>query len=546
MDERNDYICCSLSQSCYVHEWNLKSGGYMKRIFGSKTDINGNKPRNNGHFACDNPVRNSMYLSGGKDLMICSGNGVYIYNFDIYSENAIERLIIRPPNQLGFETLDIVASRKEIKYCWCTKNNMLALAIEYGNEQDDDLDSEIHVYDDNGNYVKGFICNSGSLEMCKLSDDSRYVMTSTEDGVEFWDFDDHLENAIDLDQDIMCYNFSNCSEKVVCGLYDGIISVYKCEKETNSSVIIELFRIESHMDIVYDCIFFEDNNRILSSSLDGSVNIINMENNIIEKHIDIVSSLSNNRVFSRTFHRAFPKDITSRVKSLFIDKGLIEESNFEELNLIDESLSQSVSAYLYEDYDNIEFCRLTPDEKNIVIVVNNGAIGTEADDELFSIICLLDFEGNIKQIINEFPVPEKIWSIDIKPINYEMKRSRSSNLLLEMVQSEDQKILSNLKSMIKSTKDNDLQEILTNTLNTLKDKLDKRSTSPVLEDRPRPGTPIEMIFTDPAKKDELVNFLYSDPNPAKRSRLEGGVNGLYNITKHSGGKKRMYKIKGFY
>jgi len=212
------------------------------------------------------------------------------------------------------------------------------------------------------------------------------------------------------------------------------------------------------------------------------------------------------------------------IKLLRIDGGVIQNIDVKEKLELNEKFERmytdvvedrNIIVSKYRGYNSCDICIMCDDESMIVVSVHNHSMRDN------SIICVFNLYGNLLKVLEEFPEQSHILSLCSKPIDYGLKREKSTSILRSIAIDETSSIIETINAIIKNVDNNDNndnndnRQILENTKSRLLDAQKRRSGT-----RSRPSTPIEMVFGDIHKRGELVDFIHPKP---KRPKHKGGT-----------------------
>ena len=129
-----------------------------------------------------------------------------------------------------------------------------------------------------------------------------------------------------------------------------------------------------------------------------------------------------------------------------------------------------------------------------------------------SIICIFDVDsGELLRILEEFPITSHVLSLNMKPIDYGLKRESSSSLLRSIMIDETSSAIETLNALIKNANRDENIKILEESRDKLLEAQENR-----ISKRSRPSTPVEMVFGDQHKREELMDYIHPKairPNP---------------------------------
>ena len=504
MEEFNsDYIVLSSTDSQKLIQWDVKTGGiYMEKEV---------KKEDTGLQHTDGNIKGAVYCSNGEVIAVLSDKCVHI--LDSNSGTELYKIETNYESLNEEDNLPIYIFASYIFACEQEPLIVVGIQKEYiePNDNNPNLNSEIQVYNiETGERVDSRECSDPEIESVRISNNGRFIVVILPQGTEYFDLelDTEIEmQSVELDTEdkwVTSCNFSKDNKLLICGFHDGLIEVYNTsiKIEGNSLTLTVLYTFSEVFDRqVSDCRFLNSTlgsitkgkpdigysdiptpDVILTCSTNGLIKLLRIDGEVIQ-NIDVQEKLEKNEKLKRTHH------------------NVVEDGNI--------WVNRDIIVSKYEGYNSCDICIMCEDESMIVVSVHNHSMGDN------SIICVFDLYGNLLRILEEFPEPSHILSLCSKPIDYGLKREKSSSILRSIAIDETSSVVETINAIIKNVKNNDNLEILENAKISLLDAQKKRSTT-----RSRPSTPVEIVFGDLHKREELVDYIVPKP---KRPKHKGGT-----------------------
>jgi len=500
MDEfTSDYVILSSTYSQKIIQWDVKTGGiYMeKRVNNEENEL------------IDN-IKSANYCSNGELIAVLSEKCIHI--LDTNSGTELYKIETNYESLNEEDNLPITVFASHIFTCEQEPFIAVGMEKEYidPNVNDHNLNSEVHIYNiKTGQKINEIECSDPEIDALRISNNGRFVVVLLGQGTEFHDLETNENNIQFVELDVhqrwvTCANFSKNSKLLICGFHDGNIELYDTTIKMvgDSPALTVLYNFNDFFDrSITDCRFlsssFESINKnnpdislndtsnpdlILICSGNGLIKLLHTNGEII-LNIDIQEKLEKNEKLQRTHH------------------NVVEDGN--------NWVGRDIIVSKYEGYNSCDQCIMCEDESMIVVSVHNHSM------EDNSIICVFDLYGNLLKVLEEFPQPTHIFSLYSKPINYSLKRERSQSVLRSIAIDETSSVVETIDAMIKNVENDDNLEILENAKKSLLDAQNKRSNT-----RSRPSTPVETVFGDLHKRQELIDYIIPKP---KRPKHKGGT-----------------------
>ena len=509
-DLNSDYVILSLTETGHLQQWDAKTGGLYADF---KLDF-----YNEADSITSDTILEASYCSSGKKIALLGNRNIYIIDSSSGDELTELRisLLWEDENEEGVQML-----AEGVVMSIGAGANHIAIGVDYNSvepplNEDDDF-SEVIVYDIETGHTSGavnsYYCNSVGIEFLKISPNGRYLLVILDDACEFYDFEmvnEETNQYVEMSSAsgiIKTCNFSIDNKMLLCGNeLNGIIEIF----DTNILVdddgelrLNMLYRFDNVFttSISY-CEFLTNKNVVLACSVGAGIKLLNLENNSTILDIDVEEKLSI-KEFDRYYNRASIPTLSS-----------------------DDLINLNIIVSKYDGFNSCDKCIISSDEKMIITSVHNHSMGDG------SIICIFDIDsGELLRILEEFPITSHVLSLNMKPIDYGLKRESSSSLLRSILIDETSSAIETLNALIKNANRDENKKILEESRDKLLEAQENR-----ISKRSRPSTPVEMVFGDQHKREELMDYIHPKairPNP--KNQYGGNLKNMHKRLVYLGG-----------
>tara|TARA_B100000902_G_C27288589_1_gene905828 strand:- start:468 stop:2018 length:1551 start_codon:yes stop_codon:yes gene_type:complete len=503
MEELNsDYVILSLTETGHLQQWDAKTGGLysdLKLEFYNDEDL-----------INSDTILEALYCSNGKKIALLGNRNIYIIDSSSGKELIDYRisLLWEDENEEGIQM-----QGEGVAMSIAADANHIAIGVDYNSvepplNEDDDF-SEVIVYNIETGHINGdensYYCNSVGIEFLKISPNGRYLLVILDDSCEFYDFEminEETNQYVEMSSAngiIKTCNFSMDNRMLLCGNeLNGIIEIFDTNiivDDDGELALNMLYRFENVFTTsISHCEFLNNNNTILACSVGAGIKLLNLENNSTILDIDVEEKLSI-KEFDKYYNRASIPALSS-----------------------DDLINLNIIVSKYDGFNSCDKCIISSDKKMIITSVHNHSMGDG------SIICIFDVDsGELLRILEEFPIPSHVLSLNMKPIDYGLKRESSSSLLRSLMIDETSSAIETLNVLIKNAKRDENIKILEDSKNKLLEAQENR-----ISKRSRPSTPVEMVFGDQHKREELMDYIHPKAiRPDPKNQYGGNLKNMH-------------------